>query len=107
MPDQDQDKVVQRLLSIINKLMWVVVILVVAIVAMPFILFNIDDSSTEEKKIVAADTDTTKYWIAPEISTITDTSKRSLVEYGKELIAHTAKYLGPRGSVMQISNGMN
>lgn len=27
--------------------------------------------------------------------------------YGRELIANTARYLGPRGSVMQISNGMN
>lgn len=30
-----------------------------------------------------------------------------LIYYGYELIAHTSKYLGPKGSVMQISNGMN
>ncbi|HEX4877213.1 MAG TPA: hypothetical protein VFV31_11125, partial [Chitinophagaceae bacterium] len=30
-----------------------------------------------------------------------------LIYYGYELIAHTSKYLGPNGSVMQISNGMN
>src|SRR5687767_14043586 len=103
MLNQDPDKVVQRLLSIINKLVWVVVILVAAIVAMPFILYNVDTGSTAENKIAEVDTDTTKYWVAPALNTITDTTKRSLVEYGKELIAHTAKYLGPRGSVMQIS----
>lgn len=27
--------------------------------------------------------------------------------YGHQLIAHTAQYLGPQGSVLQISNGMN
>lgn len=48
-----------------------------------------------------------EFWIAPETSTIVDAAEKENVEYGKELIAHTAKYLGPKGSVMQISNGMN
>ncbi|AMR34405.1 cytochrome C [Mucilaginibacter sp. PAMC 26640] len=30
-----------------------------------------------------------------------------MTRYGRELIAHTAQYLGPKGSVAQISNGMN
>ena len=30
-----------------------------------------------------------------------------LIQYGKELVANTARYLGPKGSVMQVSNGMN
>jgi thiosulfate dehydrogenase len=30
-----------------------------------------------------------------------------LIYYGQQLIANTAKYLGPKGSVLQISNGMN
>jgi thiosulfate dehydrogenase len=29
------------------------------------------------------------------------------VQYGRELIAHTSEYLGPKGSVLQMSNGMN
>ena len=33
--------------------------------------------------------------------------EKEKVEYGRELIVHTAKYLGPNGSVMKISNGMN
>jgi thiosulfate dehydrogenase len=33
--------------------------------------------------------------------------KLDLVSYGKQLIENTSKYLGPKGSVMQISNGMN
>jgi thiosulfate dehydrogenase len=33
--------------------------------------------------------------------------ERQLVMYGQDLIAHTARYLGPNGSVNAISNGMN
>jgi thiosulfate dehydrogenase len=32
---------------------------------------------------------------------------RDLVEYGKKLIEQTSAYLGPNGTVMKISNGMN
>lgn len=31
----------------------------------------------------------------------------ALLAYGEELVRHTAQYLGPQGSVSQISNGMN
>ncbi len=34
-------------------------------------------------------------------------SDKELVAYGKDLIANTSKYLGPEGTVRQISNGMN
>ncbi|WP_354334183.1 c-type cytochrome [Pedobacter sp. CG_S7] len=30
-----------------------------------------------------------------------------MISYGRELIVHTSLYLGPKGSVAQISNGMN
>lgn len=47
------------------------------------------------------------FWKPADINSITDTHLKAQVEYGKDLIAHTAKYLGPKGSVAQISNGMN
>ncbi len=46
-------------------------------------------------------------WHAPDESTIPVGEEGELVRYGKELIAHTSKYLGPKGSVSAISNGMN
>ena len=48
-------------------------------------------------------------WHAPSyfIDPIKDDSMRALVLYGEELIAHTSQYLGPNGTVQQISNGMN
>ncbi|TRX04857.1 c-type cytochrome [Flavobacterium gawalongense] len=48
-----------------------------------------------------------KTWKPADISLITDATLKEKVEYGKELIAHTAKYLGPNGSVKKITNGMN
>ncbi|GIV44334.1 MAG: hypothetical protein KatS3mg035_1457 [Bacteroidia bacterium] len=45
-------------------------------------------------------------WKSPDFSTITE--NKSLIEYGKELITHTAKYFGPKGSIApNTTNGMN
>ncbi len=48
-------------------------------------------------------------WSAPSLYTDTELKggERALVIYGEELIAHTARYLGPQGSVAQVTNGMN
>jgi thiosulfate dehydrogenase len=45
-------------------------------------------------------------WKAPDVS---ETAQASSVEirYGRELIARTAYYLGPKGKVARLSNGMN
>ncbi len=46
-------------------------------------------------------------WTAPDPASIPDDEEGKLIRYGRELIAHTADYLGPNGKVMPISNGMN
>jgi thiosulfate dehydrogenase len=46
-------------------------------------------------------------WLAPDTATIAHDEHGKLIHYGRELIAHTSEYLGPNGSVMPISNGMN
>ena len=105
---QDQDKIIQGLISVINKLILVIVVLVVGIIAMPFIINYRADTKKEISKTTSPATeDTVAYWAAADINTIADSNKKAQVEYGKELIAHTAKYLGPNGTVLKISNGMN
>lgn len=47
------------------------------------------------------------FWKPADISEEQDPIKRDLLAYGKELVVHTAKYLGPQGSAMKITNGMN
>jgi len=47
------------------------------------------------------------YWHPPDLATVSDKAMLEQLLYGRELITHTAKYLGPGGSVLKISNGMN
>ncbi len=46
-------------------------------------------------------------WKAPDTATIPKNKKGDLIRYGRDLIARTSYYLGPHGTVMNISNGMN
>lgn len=46
-------------------------------------------------------------WQAPDESTIPEGEYGELIKYGKELIAHTSVYLGPKGSVAMLANGLN
>ena len=50
---------------------------------------------------------TTTGWQAPDSNSIPRTPEGELIRYGKKLIANTAFYLGPRGIVAPVSNGMN
>jgi thiosulfate dehydrogenase len=46
-------------------------------------------------------------WHAPDSTQIALSPDRELIAYGRELISHTSVYLGPKGIVKSISNGMN
>lgn len=46
-------------------------------------------------------------WVAPDTASIPATPEGELIRYGQKLITNTSEYLGPRGSVATISNGMN
>ena len=47
------------------------------------------------------------YWSPPGDAKLPTGNAGNQIRYGRELIAHTAKYLGPAGSVRHLSNGMN
>jgi thiosulfate dehydrogenase len=64
------------------------------------ILFS--KTSDGEKKMAGETT-----WHSPDINLVPQTPEGDLIRYGRELIANTSKYLGPRGIVAQITNGMN
>lgn len=46
-------------------------------------------------------------WQAPDVDLLPACPEADQIRYGKELIAGTSKYLGPKGSVAKISNGMD
>jgi thiosulfate dehydrogenase len=114
MNNVQEDNRTEGLVSVINKLLLLVVVLVITIVAIPFILLYKGKASKTETQTQNASAfvetpkkDATNYWSAPDVSSITDSKQKALVDYGMELIAHTSKYLGPNGSVLKISNGLN
>jgi thiosulfate dehydrogenase len=59
------------------------------------------------KKAALAQFDTAKIWEAPDPLSIKAENDAELIQYGRDLIAHTSDYLGPEGIVKPISNGMN
>ena len=84
---------------------WVAVILflMVAVVTLLEII------RYQKNKIYIAGEPSDSTWVAPSLFTDAETAgkERELVIYGEELIAHTGNYFGPKGSVVQITNGMN
>lgn len=110
----DDGDISKELLSVIKRLINLMLLLIVIIIALPLGYYLINMPKRPKLKLddtaaVIAEVKTVvqEFWIAPDVSTITNAEQKAEVEYGKELIAHTAKYLGPNGSVKQISNGMN
>jgi thiosulfate dehydrogenase len=99
----------ERLIQTVSRLLWSISLLIVIIIG--FILYLSQRSVETEKKDVVISDSLTKpkmdYWIPADINSISDSTKKALVEYGKKLIAETAVYFGPQGSVAHSTNGMN
>ena len=51
--------------------------------------------------------DTSAVWQAPDPYLILKENNKDLILYGRQLIANTSDFLGPRGTVRRMSNGMN
>jgi thiosulfate dehydrogenase len=60
-----------------------------------------------EKSKIRAAFDTAAIWTAPDPLSWKAENAADLIQYGRDLIAHTSDYLGPNGMVKPISNGMN
>jgi thiosulfate dehydrogenase len=90
----------------------VIVIVVTMMLAVPLIVFpsKVDAwfrSPAIEQPVKDSIVSGMAYWQAPDSTKISQDLQGDLIRYGRELVAHTAIYLGPKGTVMQISNGMN
>jgi Cytochrome c len=69
--------------------------------------FSLVPQSSSSVIVPVKDNPAPRTWQAPDSTSIPLTASGELIRYGRELIAHTARYLGPDGKVSQISNGMN
>ncbi len=63
--------------------------------------------STEESKNPGELHSDPPMWTPPDSTLISATPEGDLIRYGRELVAHTAVYLGPNGSIAVLTNGMN
>ncbi|MBP8212863.1 MAG: cytochrome C, partial [Saprospiraceae bacterium] len=104
----------------IKSVLYFIVIAIIALIFFIFQIFNTSGSIIPLPKFQAFEVDSIQskvpskfskssenYWIAPDITSLKGSALESQILYGKELIQNTSKYLGPKGSVAQISNGMN
>jgi len=74
----------------------------------PFPVLKKDtESDVSAKSLFMYNKESGNYWTPIKIETLNGSGLQSQIEYGRELIVNTSRYLGPNGSVAQISNGMN
>lgn len=108
-----------KLISLLVALLGLAMSLVVVVGLLLFLSFSgvsLPSLSQEEEESpvavveapeVAALADPASLWKAPELASMDQEPNAEELHYGRELVANTAEYLGPRGKVKTISNGMN
>jgi thiosulfate dehydrogenase len=109
-----------KLITLLVALLGLTVTLVVGIGLVLFLSFSgvqlpsLSDSEPEELLAAAVETpvvqalmDPASLWKAPDWAEMEKEPNAEELNYGKELVANTAEYLGPKGKVKAISNGMN
>jgi len=110
MNDKINEKEIKRLFVILKVL---IVLLFVTILSLCFSIFLPNKSVSTivdiPKKIIKLDSNFVNLWTAPSDWRLMrlNAQEQDLIKYGRELIAHTSEYLGPKGSVLAMSNGMN
>lgn len=80
------------------RTLWGIVLLGVILVVVKTVFNN---QGKRGKKVM------TTLWMAPDTATIPHTPSGAMIRYGQDLIAHTSVYLGPKGKIAAVSNGMN
>ncbi|MFN4083809.1 MAG: c-type cytochrome [Bacteroidia bacterium] len=92
-----------------TKILLPVILSLALLVSVILTLFDMpkDNSSEKNDEVKNTEVAENQLWTKPDESTIPDNDEGKLILYGKDLIANTSIYFGPKGSVAQITNGMN
>lgn len=69
--------------------------------------YAVDRDKTRPDSMTMSVSSKLSLWEGPNAQYAPQNDTGDLIRYGRELIANTAAYLGPAGSVAQITNGMN
>lgn len=100
-----------KIIAYLNMSALVCIVFVIGSVIALLMPSSVDLSEPKVKKavvpLISRENKPTALWHPPDSTRIPDTPEGDLIRYGRELVAHTAIFLGPSGKVMSISNGMN
>lgn len=80
--------------------------ILIVLIGLSIHFFNRNSDEIEEQIPNSAES-VLKNWKAPDTSTIPQGKAGEEIRYGRELIANTSVYFGPKGKIKFISNGMN
>lgn len=111
-PDDSVVKLIRSLKLLVTLLGVVLGLLLILLRIVLFGVPEFDLAQPPGKKLAemkSVNADRHMMWEGPsekDISKLSPTEQQ-MAGYGKELIVHTADYLGPKGSVKHLSNGMN
>ncbi len=105
-------------LTVIAKLINVIIILLFIIVILVVINFcGIGKGKSKEpmvfkdkgsmRSMSAPEQKPKAAWNAPDTVDVNKKPNAELIRYGRELVANTAYYFGPKGKIFHLSNGMN
>ncbi|MEQ1554488.1 MAG: c-type cytochrome, partial [Ferruginibacter sp.] len=112
---------IKQLLGVIALLVFTLVLILIIVLFNPqpskWFVKSAEDIAKEKSNDSAitlikaeqiAKNESNTFWIPKDITTVaSDSNIKEQLLYGKKLIEHTAKYLGPKGTVLKITNGMN
>ncbi len=77
------------------------------LVILAWFVLTHSSANTEKKHSRVKGNEETFIWKAPDTTDIPQTGEGNMIRYGRNLIAHTARYFGPEGKISQAANGMN
>ncbi len=95
----------------INVMMGMMLLSTISLVWIGYTFWNYNQEQNSRllstKEFIKKTYDSNQVWRAPDLQFIALEKNRDLITYGRQLIANTSDYLGPKGLVKQMSNGMN
>lgn len=106
--EENYIEIIQRLVKAIVVLLLIIVVLLVYLVwggptpKKEFPKKDLENETKSEKEKSVPDV-----WTAPDTTQIKTEKNAAQIIYGRELIANTSFYLGPKGKVQHTTNGMN
>ncbi len=100
-------KAIKALMSVVLLLLFLMIISTGVLLIDPSRIQSWVTTNEPENVQVVQKQRVADLWMAPDANTIPQGAVGDEIRYGKELIAHTSEFLGPKGKVLTMSNGMN